>query len=59
MHKTIEYTALVKEAFNLEASGLKADADRNRAGMMAGEMGGPTREISGEARPVQSEGCLL
>jgi hypothetical protein len=41
MHKTIEYTAEVKDAFNLEAQGLKADGPRNRAEwarMMAVEM---------------------
>ena len=31
MHKTIEYTAEVQEAFDLEAEGLKADGPRNRA----------------------------
>jgi hypothetical protein len=31
MHKTIEYAAEAKDAFNLEAQGLKADGPRNRA----------------------------
>jgi hypothetical protein len=41
MHKTLEYTTEVKEAFELDANGLKADATRNRAEwarMMAVEM---------------------
>jgi len=41
MHKTIEYAAEAKDAFNLEAQGLKADGPRNRAEwarMMAVEM---------------------
>jgi hypothetical protein len=41
MHKTIEYTAEVKEAFDLEANGLKVDATHSHAQwarMMAAEM---------------------
>ena len=41
MHKTIEYAAQAKDAFNLEAQGLKAEGPRNRtegARMMAVEM---------------------
>jgi uncharacterized protein YbjT (DUF2867 family) len=58
MHKTIEYTTEVKEAFDLEANGFSADGPRNRAEwarMMAVEMKkqGVTRrdgmdEINGE-----------
>lgn len=41
MHKTIEYAAEAKDAFNLEAQGMKADGPRNRAEwarMMAAEI---------------------
>jgi hypothetical protein len=68
MHKTIEYTAEVKDAFNREALGLKADGPRNRAEwarMMAVEMKkqGLTRshdmiEIHGECIDTTMPECL-
>jgi hypothetical protein len=68
MHKTIEYTAEVKDAFNLEAQGLKADGSRNRAEwarMMAVEMKkqGLSRshdmvEIHGECMDSTMPECL-
>jgi len=68
MHKTIEYAAEAKDAFNLEAQGLKANGPRNRAEwarMMAVEMKkqGLTRshgmvEISGECVDSTMPECL-
>jgi hypothetical protein len=68
MHKTIEYAAEAKDAFNLEAQGLNADGPRNRAEwarMMAVEMKKQrlTRshgmvEISGECVDRTMPECL-
>jgi hypothetical protein len=68
MHKTIEYAAEIKDAFDLEAQGLKSDGPRNRgewARMMAVEMKkqGVIRingmvQINGECVDRTMPGCL-